>query len=154
MSQRIRASHVISIDAPVAQCQRFFTPAGEELWVEGWRPNYIVPDDGSTEVGMVFTTGSGDEFTVWSLVDFDTAHFYARYARVTPALRSGYVEVRCWPTGPDTTAVEVTYTMTALTPAGVEALSSFEGAAFKTMIEGWRERITARLRELLATRIR
>jgi len=139
-------SHTIRIAAPVPQCQRFFTPAGEELWVDGWHPTYLHPADGRTERGMVFTTGRGDDFTLWSLVDFDTASLhYARYTRVTPSSRSGFVEVRCSACEPGVTAVEVRYTLTALTPAGEQALTELDDAAFAHMIEGWRTAIEARL---------
>jgi len=59
MSWRTIGTHTIEIAVPVAQCQRLFTPAGEELWVDGWRPNDVMPSDGRTERGMVFTTGAG-----------------------------------------------------------------------------------------------
>ena len=38
MTQRLRASHRIIVDAPVDQSFMFFTPAGEELWGVGWEP--------------------------------------------------------------------------------------------------------------------
>lgn len=150
MSERCTATHTIEIDAPAERCLGFFTPAGEEHWVDGWRPCYLVPDDGRTEPGMVFTTGDGDEHTIWSLVDFDRRSGYARYARVTPASRTGFVEVRCRPLGDTRTAVEVTYTMTALGEAGRRMLAPYRGEAFVAMIESWRREIQARLPRLLA----
>lgn len=154
MPQHCVASHTIHIRAPAGQCQRLFTPAGEELWVDGWRPTYLHPADGRTERGMVFTTGSGEDFTVWSLADFDTDRHYARYVRVTPSSRSGFVEVRCTPAGEAATVVEVTYSLTALTEAGASALEAFGGDAYVAMIEGWKASIDARLPALLATDIR
>jgi hypothetical protein len=154
MNKRSIASHTIRIAAPISQCQRFFTPAGEELWVNGWNPAYRWPSDGCTEQGMVFTTGIGDDYTIWSLVDFDTERHYARYSRVTPSSRSGFVEVRCKAEGAHLTAVEVTYTLTALTPAGAEALKAFEGEAFNAMIEQWKSLIDSKLPQLLAANIR
>lgn len=154
MHRRAKATHTIEIAAASAQCQRFFTPAGEELWVDGWRPTYLVPQDGRTERGMVFTTGAGDEFTVWTLADFDTDAHYARYVRVTPASRCGFVEVRCAAVTEHLTSVSVTYELTALTAQGEHALDAFEGGAFSAMIEGWRAAIEARLPQLLVAEIR
>lgn len=148
------ALHTIRISAPVDQCQRFFTPAGEELWAEGWQPTYLHPANGRTEVGMVFTTGTGSAFTIWSLVDFDTTLHRARYVRVTPGSRSGFVEVRCRSVGAMATDVEVGYVLTALTPAGADELEAFQGPAFVDMIEAWREAIQARLPQLLTAAIR
>lgn len=154
MPQRRVVMHTIHIAAPVDPCQRFFTPAGEELWVDGWQPTYLHPADGRTEPGMVFTTGTGDDFTAWCLVDYDTVQHHARYTRVTPASRSAIVEVRCTALAPDLTRVEVRYTLTALTPAGAQWLAKFDDAAFAAMIEGWRTAIEARLPQLRQAVIR
>lgn len=145
MSKRIEAKHSIVVALPVRQCQRLFTPAGEELWIDEWRPTYHHPLCGRTERGMVFSTGTGDDHTLWSLVDFETGpRYYARYSRVTPALRSGYVEVECTPMSERETFVEVRYQLTALTAAGEQSLSAYEPAPFQAMIEEWGALIEAR----------
>jgi hypothetical protein len=128
--------------------------AGEELWVDGWQPTYVHPVDGRTEAGMVFTTGSGADFTLWSLADFDTHAHYARYVRVTPASRTGFVEVRCTALGVALTRVEVTYVLTALNTEGERVLEGFRGLAFAATIEEWKRAIDARLPMLLESRIR
>ncbi len=43
MKSTITASHAITIDLPIRQCQMLFTPAGEERWVDGWQPRYLHP---------------------------------------------------------------------------------------------------------------
>lgn len=154
MPQHISATHRICIAAPVAQCHRFFTPAGEELWVDGWEPTYIYPKDGRTQGGMIFTTGESDDFTIWNLVDFDTTRYYSRYARVTPALRTGTVEVRCEAISQDMSGVEITYKLTALTRKGEASLDGFVGEAFAEMIDGWKLSIDQHLRALLNAAIR
>jgi hypothetical protein len=152
---RRRVSHRIELPLPVAQCQRLFTPAGEELWIEGWSPRYVHPADGRTEAGMVFTTGSAEQFTLWTMVDFETGpRHVARYNRVMPALRSDLVEVRCDAIDADRTAVTVGYTLTALTPAGERSLDDFAPAAFAARIEGWRTAIEAQLPQLRSATIR
>jgi len=154
MPHHVSATHRIRISAPIAQCHRFFTPAGEELWVDGWCPSYINPKDGRTQGGMVFTTGESDDFTIWTLLDFDTTHHCSRYARVTPALRTGTVDIRCEAVDPHTTDVQVTYKMTALTRKGEESLGGFEGESFAEMIDGWKQSIDQRLKVLLDAVIR
>jgi hypothetical protein len=154
MPRRIHASHTIVVDAPVDPCFMYFTPAGEELWVDGWQPTYIEPADGRTQAGMVFTTGAGDEYTVWMLVDFDRAQHRSRYARCTPGSRTGFVEVQCRAQDARHTQVSVTYTLTALSERGAQALAAFEGERFDAMIGGWADEIAARKDELLAARIR
>lgn len=154
-SNRRQVSHRIELPLPPGPCQRLFTPAGEELWIDGWAPRYLHPADGSTEAGMVFTTGEGDQFTLWTLVDFETgARRIARYCRVMPALRSDFVEILCEGQGTEHSAVTVRYTLTALTPAGERTLDDFAPAAFAARIDGWRAAIEARLPQLRAATIR
>ena len=154
MPRRLHATHGIVVDAPVDRAFMYFTPSGEELWVDGWRPTYLHPADGRTEAGMVFTTGEGDELTIWTLADFDRAARRSRYLRCTPASRTGLVEVHCVALDADRTHVTVGYTMTALDAAGERALEDYEGARFAAMIDGWARAIAARREVLRAARIR
>jgi hypothetical protein len=149
VTDHVHVSHRIRIAAPVERCFRFFTPMGETLWVDGWAPRYIRPADGRAEAGMVFTTGSGDEFTVWMLIEFDPAAFRSRYARVTPALRTGPVEISCEALAPEATAVDVSYTLTALSEPGRQSLAAYAPDRFAAMIDGWKTSIDARLPELM-----
>jgi len=154
MKTSIVASHAIHIDIPVRQCQMLFTPAGEELWVDGWQPRYMHPPNGSTTQGMVFTTGSGDETTVWFLSEFSREPYRARYARVTPASRWGFVEVACKPTTDNATQVLITYELQALNPKGEEVLKDFEPAPFASMIEDWKRCIDEQIDTLRGASIR
>jgi hypothetical protein len=163
MPLHVHASHTITIDAPIERCFLFFTPAGEELWVDGWQPQYLWPSDGRTEAGMVFTTGAGEEHfttdageehTIWTMVDFDRTAWRSRYARVTPGSRTGLVEVRCRALDAQRSEVNVSYALTALSPSGATALQAFEGDAFTRMIDGWAAQIATRRDVLLASRIR
>lgn len=154
MPHRTHACHRITVDAPIDRAFMFFTPAGEELWVDGWQPTYLHPADGRTEAGMVFTTGQGDDHTLWLLADFDRAQHRSRYVRCTPASRTGTVEVQCRALGAERTEVEVSYTLTALTPSGAKVLAGFEGEPFAAMIDGWAREIAARIDKLRAALIR
>ena len=122
MPRHVHSRHRTVVEAPVDRCFMFFTPAGEELWVEGWRPDYLHPADGRTEAGMVFTTGHGGEATIWLLADFDREAYRSRYVRCTPGSRTGTVEVRCHALDVERTEVEVSYALTELGHEGEQAL--------------------------------
>ncbi len=145
LPRSIVASHAILVDLPVDRCQALFTPAGEELWVDGWRPRYLDPDDGRTTQGMVFLTGDADECTVWTLLAYGQHPHHARYLRVTPASRWGHVDVGCEAVDPHRTRVTVRYALHALNDRGAEALRAFEPPRFTAMIEGWKQAIDSRL---------
>lgn len=154
MPRRLHVSHRIVVDAPVDQAFLFFTPAGEQLWVDGWKPTYVYPDDGRTEAGMVFLTGQDDELTIWTLTDFDREARRSRYVRSTPASRISLVEVRCAALDEARTEVWVSYTLTALNAAGERVLEDFEGERFAAMIDDWARKIAERRELLLAAPIR
>jgi len=143
--KHVRRSHAILLDAPPDTVFPLFTPAGEKLWIREWDPQYLHPSSGETQQGMVFTTGAGDDLTFWGLVDYDPQRYRARYARVTPASRFGFVEVACTAQGGGT-RVQVTYTFTALTDAGNAFLEQFSEAAFGKMIDGWKALLDDSLR--------
>ena len=132
-----QVTHKISLPLPIADCFPLFTPLGERDWVPGWQPRFLWPADGHTQKGMVFITGEGSEETFWTVVDFDEAQHYARYARITPGSRSVLVEIQCAATGPGETDVEVRYALTGHNEAGNDAVHTF-AAGFPAMIEEWR----------------
>jgi hypothetical protein len=154
MPTRTHATHRIFVNAPAEQAYMFFTPAGEELWVDGWAPRYANPADGTTQKGMVFSTGQGSDLTVWLLLEFDRIAMRSLYVRCTPATRVGTVEVACTAVDASRTQVDVAYTLTALSPEGEALLESFEGQSFTAMIEGWASEIDRNLPGLLAASIR
>jgi hypothetical protein len=154
MPRHLHVSHRIVVDAPVDRAFMFFTPAGEELWVDGWKPTYVHPCDGRTESGMVFITGQDDELTIWTLADFDRDAHRSRYFRCTPASRTGLVEVCCAALDEARAEVWVSYTLTALNAAGERVLEDFEGERFSAMIDDWAHRIAESRELLLAASIR
>jgi hypothetical protein len=150
---RVSCRHAITVELPPDRAFMLFTPAGEEHWVDGWAPCYLHPDDGRTEPGMVFRTGSGDETTHWLLADFDRSARRSRYVRCTPASRMTVVEVQCRALDAARTEVQVGYTLTALNEAGAHAIVDFE-RGFVRMIEGWGRSIAARRDALLQAAVR
>ena len=111
-------SHEISVTLPVDEAFPLFTPKGEERWVPGWRPNYVWPVSGETCKDMIFTTGSGDEATVWTCLTWVPGQHRVRYLRTTPGSRVAFVEVNCRADGEWTTRVTVSYRYVALSGSG------------------------------------
>jgi hypothetical protein len=118
----------LHVPLPPTQAIQLFTAEGERAWVPGWDPTDIS--------ATVFTTGHDDHDTIWVVTD-ETATT-RRYARVTPGVQAGTVEVRCEPDGEHTRA-HVTYDLTALGPdADLDAFA----AHFDEMLAEW-ERLIA-----------
>jgi hypothetical protein len=104
-------SHTVRVPLPVDRALHLFTPVGERAWAPGWDPVFPAGEQGDgAAAGTVFLTGK----SIWVVVDREPAR--VRYARVTPGVRAGTIEVRLRADGGDTLA-DVTYETTPLDDA-------------------------------------
>lgn len=144
----IERTATLHVPLPPGEALPLFTPEGERAWVPDWDPEPIhAPDGTMSREGAVFRTAAGGEETLWLVLRVDVQAGAADYVRVTPDHRIGTVRVRCTPDGPGASTVEVRYRLTALSPAGREALSSVTPAAFEAEIRGWEAAIGELFRE-------
>ena len=136
-------SHTITVDKPMAQAILLFTPQGEETWVPNWAPTYITPVGGETSEEMLFLTEHGDETTFWTCMKWEPEAGHARYLRLTPGSRVGFVDVRCETADTSTTSVRVSYRMHGLSSAGEAQLAEMTQDGFNAMIDEWAALISA-----------
>ena len=115
--------HEIRIPFAIGAAFPLFTPKGEELWVPGWKPDYISPASGETCEEMIFATDNGNESTLWTCLQWRPDQHHVRYLRITPGSRAAFVDVRCLPDGPVRTLVRVSYAHVALSESGQRRLS-------------------------------
>jgi len=116
----------LHVPLPPAEAIHLFTPEGERAWAPGWDPTHAS--------ATVFTTDHHGQ-TIWVITDQTPDS--RRYARVTPGVHAGTVEVRCEPDGKHTHA-HVTYELTALGP--VADLDAF-AAHYDAMLAEWQRLI-------------
>jgi hypothetical protein len=133
--------HSIVLAGTIDRVFPLFSPAGEKLWVEGWNPEFLHPENGETCRDMVFRTTHGGETTLWACIDWNPSSYRVRYVRVTPSSRFGFVEVVCREVSGGQTEATIAYTFTALSPEGKSYLAGLTGTAFSRMIDDWRTRI-------------
>jgi hypothetical protein len=132
---RRRLTGTVDVLLPPDEALALFTPAGEREWVPGWDPAFPAGEDSSP--GTTFTTHGR---TVWVVAD-RTPHSM-RYARVTPGVCAGTVEVRCEPAGSQTRA-HVAYDLTALgDPAALDLFAD----GYDAMLAEWERMIAGALR--------
>jgi hypothetical protein len=145
VGERAVRSHSFVIALPVERAFALFEPEGERLWAEDWDPTPVHPADGHAQAGMVFTTGYGNDFTLWTMTRHDPAGGMVEYARVTPASRVAMVMVQCAPGEEGTTRVTVVYTYTGLNEAGNEYVRAMDEARYRAYIDSWQAAIQAAL---------
>jgi hypothetical protein len=144
-AEHITRSESLVVARPAAEAIRLFTPEGERAWAQGWDPQYRHPLDGRLERGMVFTTGHGDEHTIWTIIRCEPANGLMEYVRTTPGSRTGTVLVQCAPLDATRTRVTVVYSLTALSEEGNKALRELDEARFRAFIASWEQAIAAAL---------
>jgi hypothetical protein len=115
-----------------------FTARGERRWVEGWDPEFPAGEPAEEDEGTVWITTAGDRSTYWVVGAKDANR--VRYARTTPGLTAGTVEVRLRGSDARETQVDITYDVTALTEAGDAELDGF-ASTFEQTIGSWEELI-------------
>jgi hypothetical protein len=155
-THRFHPKHVdrtgeFTVPLPLRQVFPLVSPEGERAWVPGWDPLYLHPDHPSNAPGTVFRTSHNNEETIWLLLEYSPAEATAHYGRFTPGSRIGTVLVRCQEAAADQTRVSVSYSLTALTPAGNDALSAMTEPHYRAMLQDWRQWILTSQRGLSAT---
>jgi Polyketide cyclase / dehydrase and lipid transport len=140
---RIRCSDTIRVAAPLEETFPLFTASGERRWVPGWDPAFPMPTDDETQPGTVFVTAHGDAVTNWVVTAAEPPTTIS-YSRCTPGEAAGTVTIICT-SGVDSTEVEVSYDLTALTPAAEPALQTF-AHQFRSFLDRWQTMIDAEVR--------
>jgi hypothetical protein len=129
---------IVRVASSPERALRYFTPEGERAWAPGWDPVYPAAPEDDTALGTVFVTHGHGHDTVWVVVDRTERSM--RYARVSPDVQAGTVNVQCLADGQATRA-EITYDLTALRPAAQAALQRFADG-YDNFLKEW-ERLIA-----------
>jgi hypothetical protein len=114
---RTRTSFDLLVHASYAVTAPLFGPEGERAWAgKLWNPQFLYPLPPADTDGAVFTINHGGHTATWvtTLFDMDARHF--QYVYFLPGLMITVIDVRFKPVTADSTAVNVVYTRTALTP--------------------------------------
>lgn len=140
--QRVSHTTSIRVNAPPEEALPLFTAKGEELWVAGWKPKYIYPESGETEVGLIWTTAINDTTrAIWVTVEYDSEKGTASYVKWTPDKHVTRIDVRCDPAEHDKTIATVTYTLTALGEAGYSDIEALTEDHYEARIASWERAI-------------
>jgi hypothetical protein len=142
----LRRTGEVAVPLPVERAFPLFTAEGERFWVPGWNPVAHWPADGSPAAGAVFSTAGDDgSVTHWVVVDWEPERHRVRYARVTPGLRAGTVEVECRAAGASSAIARVTYDLVSLSAEGDDDLAGWTEEWYRGFLAGWEREIAAAL---------
>jgi hypothetical protein len=131
--------------APFARVAPLFGPQGERAWAgKHWNPVFLYPLPARDTEGAVFTVQHGPHTSVWINTRYDLAAGRMQYVSLIPDVVVSVIGVRLSSIDAAHTAVEVTYTRTALEPAGNEVVEEM-GAHDRTSGPVWQHSIEAAL---------
>jgi hypothetical protein len=139
---RFRDTVTINVPLPADEAMPLFTARGERRWVEGWDPEFPAGEPSEEGEGTVFVTTAHDRSTYWVVAASDADR--VRYARTTPGLTAGTVEVRRRGSDARSTQIDVTYDLSALTAQGAAELDVF-AAGYEQDIGAWETAIETAL---------
>ncbi len=119
-------AHVVNsfrfeVAASMDRVAPLFAPEAERSWAgEDWKPVFLYPQPGRDVQGAVWTIQHGPLNSVWVNTLFDVPGGRMQYVAITGDRLVMTVDVRVAAVASSRTAVEVTYTRTALNPAANE----------------------------------
>lgn len=143
------------VNAPLSQAAPLFGPESERSWAgEHWNPEFLYPQPGSNAAsgasrdiqGAVFTIQHGALASVWVNTIFDLSAGRMQYVAVIPDRMVSVVDVRLTSATAATTAVQVTYTRTALDPSLNEEVIA-HGNQDRDSAAEWQDAIEASLKQ-------
>ena len=126
------------IDYPPKKALRLFSAEGEKYWIPGWDPK-ILKGDGYHRDDVFINMGPGGNST-YVVIDYNDKKYHALYAKVTPDISAGTVEISLTPQSHGS-LVEVGYNFTSLSDEGAVSLSKLTDEAFAQQMISWKNGI-------------
>ncbi|HUF71240.1 MAG TPA: hypothetical protein VMM79_21505 [Longimicrobiales bacterium] len=133
---RVSHSWVQHLNASPEAVFSLLCPVRETEWVNGWDPELVLSHSGVAEPGCIFIMPGGTAESIWVTTEYAPAERIA-FLKVTPGRTVGEIDIRLRREGEAATALDVTYTYTALNPAGEDDVGAFTAAAYRAFMEEW-----------------
>ena len=138
----IITSFHFEVHAPFSRVALLFGPESEKIWAgKHWQPEILYPQPAKDSQGAVFTVPHGPHKSIWVNTVYDVTGGRMQYVAIIPDVVATIIDVRLTSINSSQTAVDVTYTRTALDPEAnddVRSLAHHDGESgpeWQTSIE-------------------
>lgn len=131
---RVQHHHTLHFQAPMEQLFPLFTPLKEQWWAQDWQPQMIYHETPmAEEYGCIFLHQArpDEPYGVWVLSHYHPQSYRVEYVQVVPDLRVVLIAIQGKAISPTSAQLEVSYTLTNLSEAGLGYLNQFDEALFK-----------------------
>jgi len=144
---RVTRSYTMTIQAACDRVFPMLCPVREHDYLEDWNAEILYSQSGVAEPGCVFQTPNDTGApSTWYIAEHDPDTGRILFVIFTPASRVSRLDVTVNAKGAEAAAVTLTYTHTAIAPAGREFIAAFTEDAFTAKMRNFE----AKLNECLA----
>ena len=147
----VRVSHTYTqeLDGSPAEVLPLLCPVREADWVPGWAPRLVLSRSGVAEPDCVFVTpdpAAGENVeAIWTVLGQDPSAATVEMLKVTPGFLVVRLVIALRPRGERACYADVTYTYTALGPAGERYVQERTPAAYEEFMRSWEHALNAYL---------
>lgn len=135
---RVNRAYRQTINASPENVFPLLCPVREAEWLDGWQYDMIYSESGLVEEGSVFRTRhEGEEDTIWIVTKHDSSAREVVFARFTINLRTCLLKIAVKPKGEQLSYVDISYSLTGITPAGNDFIDDFTEDAFLEAVTFW-----------------
>jgi len=137
-ANRITRRYCQTINASPDEVFPLLCPVREAEWLDGWRYTMLFSVSGLVELGAVFSTpGDREADTVWIVTTHDAVQRVIEFTRFTPGSRVCVLRVVVTADASGRSLVDISYTYTAVAPAGNAFIASFTEEKFRAAVTFW-----------------
>ena len=138
IAKRITRSFQQKINASSSTVFSLICPVREAEWLSGWDYELIYSKSGVAEQGCVFTSRQkGEKDTIWLITKRDGNNKEIEFARITPESRAAKLNITVEDADDETSLVNITYVITALTESGNKFLEALTRDKFNENMKFW-----------------
>lgn len=138
MNSRVTKQYIQTINAAPDQVFPLLCPVAEAQWLDGWQYEMIYSESGVAEQGCIFTTPANDQRAIWINTQRDSATGKIQFTKIIPGITATLLELELTELSQQT-RVAITYTTTALSDAGREAIALITDKAFNQQLQFWEQ---------------
>jgi hypothetical protein len=137
-AKRITRTYRQTINAPPDKVFPLLCPVREAEWLDGWQYEMIYSESGFVEEGAVFSTPHPEEEdTVWVVTRHDQVKRIVDFTRFTHNSRTCVLKIFLTPKDNTSSYVDISYTYTAVSPAGNDFFDDFTESIFLEAVTFW-----------------
>jgi len=135
--RRVTRTYTQTLSGAPAEIFPLYCPVKEALWCEGWDPVVVYSESGVVEKDCVFITAEGGAQAAWYVTAYDLANGLVEMIKHTPGKTLVKLTIVLTVVSEKTCQATITYSSTALSAAGEEALEAFTAENYATMMQAW-----------------